>query len=111
MFLTKAKARALHDHDYPYPRGTSVKWDDLIFRRTGRFEIHHCCAPVGYDPQAGPSRCGRIAELIALTPEGVYALCERHGRLPERVTRQQFWHALLVILHIRPIDEPKQPAA
>lgn len=79
--MTKTEARNLLKGDY-IPNGKRVDSEvmrTLQFRRTFEHEVYRCGRSTDYDPQSGPIYCGGLAEFIAVTDNGVVALCQRHA--------------------------------
>lgn len=65
------------------PNGRRISRDefsDLKFRRTEEYEIYQCGCQTGNDIQSGPIYCGRVADFLAETKEGVLAACKSHFR-------------------------------
>lgn len=79
--MTKTEAKELLKGDY-IPKGKRVDPEVLRmmqFRRTFEHEVYRCGRHVQYDPQSGPIYCGCLAEFVAVTDNGIVALCQRHA--------------------------------
>lgn len=82
--MTKKFAKRLQSDFVPDGRALSSKEvAQLRFRRTRSHEVYQCAARTGHDPQSGPIFCGRVAEWVAYTDDGILALCEGRHRPPE----------------------------
>jgi len=79
MRKSEAKALVAKMRDY-IPGGKRADISKLTFRPTPEHgDLFLCGAQTGDDIQSGPYFCGKPADWVSVSPDGIAAVCDRHA--------------------------------